>query len=656
MIKQTFEKTAQILEYNKILNQLEEYACTNKAKEKIRCLQPYLSEQELISQLRETSEARIMLDQLGLPPLVSLKDLEIMLGTIEKEGILMADQLEFIATFLVAVNRIKSYLEKGKYLEIGLPYYCENLYPLEEIREEIHVAIRNGRVDDYASKQLREIRKNQEALQERIRSKIESILKSHKEYVSDQFVTMRNGHYCIPVKAEYKFKINGSVIDKSASGFTLFIEPTVITKFKEELSLLAIAEENEERKILYILTGLVEEVKEQLKENMNTIEKLDFIFSKGKLSVNMSGIQPNIRTDRTIRIKKGRHPLLAKEQCVPLDFEMDVERKGIIITGPNTGGKTVAIKTVGLLSLMAQSGLHVPCEEADLTMNSQILCDIGDGQSITENLSTFSAHITNIISILEHVNQDSLVILDELGSGTDPAEGMGIAVAILEELRSYGCLTIATTHYPEIKQYAKEAKGYVNARMVFDKETLKPTYQLVIGEAGESCALYIARKLGMKESMIARAYEEAYQKKPNHELIAREEMEKINPKHKKIKEANNKYSGPRIEKKKEKKVTSDRASTFKRGDSVIVYPDRKIGIVYQEANQFGEVGIQLKKEKYVINHRRIKLYIKASQLYPPDYDFSVVFDSVEMRKKRHDMERKYKQNMELAYEESTKKR
>lgn len=266
---------------------------------------------------------------------------------------------------------------------------------------------------------------------------------------------------------------------------------------------------------MYTLSAMVGEESAHISMNLDYMEELDYIFSKGKLSARMDGIAPSLNVDRRIYIRNGRHPLLEKEKTVPLNISFGENIRGVIITGPNTGGKTVAIKTVGLLSVMAQCGLHVPCEEADLAMNAEVFCDIGDGQSISENLSTFSSHIKNVIRILERADEESLVLMDELGSGTDPAEGMGIAVAVLEELRRRGCLFLVTTHYPEVKEYAQRQEGVINARMAFDKESLRPLYRLELGESGESCAFYIAQRLGMSKELLERARRAAYQdKKP----------------------------------------------------------------------------------------------------------------------------------------------
>ena len=335
-------------------------------------------------------------------------------------------------------------------------------------------------------------------------------------------------------------------------------------------------------------------------------------------------------------MSSARHPLLNQDSAVPLDFEAGGKTSGVVITGPNTGGKTVALKTVGLLSLMAQSGLHVPADKvSSFSMHNLILCDIGDGQSIAENLSTFSSHMKNIIEILQQANKESLILLDELGSGTDPAEGMGLAMAVLDELCAKGCLFAVTTHYPEIKEYAANKPGLVNARMAFDKESLMPLYRLEIGEAGESCALYIAERLGMPWKMLKRAHEAAYGNSGEERWLEAAQS---------IPAAAKTVTAPRIVKQKDPKPeTQSRSGQFNIGDSVIVYPQKEIGIVYARSDEKGEIGVQVKGQKKRVNHRRIKLQVAASELYPEDYDFSIIFDSVENRKARRILERRHEE-------------
>jgi len=628
--------TFQILEFNRILERLEELAHTDGAKERIRNLTPELKEAEVRKNLRDTTQARMILDRMGQPPAVAMNGLLAIFKTVTQESLLMPEELEFIGTMLTGVKRYKDFLNRCKHLELSLAYYEENLNPLEDLARELYESIRNKRVDDSASKYLRNVRQDIVRMEEKLRTKAETMLRGNKKYFSDSYITIRNGKVCLPVKKEYKPAVPGSVIDQSSTGSTLFIEPSAIASLNGELENLKIEEENETRRILYTLTALVEEQLPVLTENMQVLEKLDFLFAKAKLSADMNGVEPEIHTERIIRIAEGRHPFMNPDQVVPLNFELGKVGRGIVITGPNTGGKTVSIKTVGLFSIMAQCGLHIPCKEGQLSLFNQVLCDIGDGQNITENLSTFSSHIVNVLNILEKADRESLVILDELGSGTDPAEGMGIAISILEELRRCGCLFLATTHYPEVKTYAKEAEGITNARMAFDRESLRPLYRLEIGEAGESCALYIAGRLGMPEQMIKRAERYAYG------------LQETEPESDRNREARKRSNGPRIEKIKK---TSDNQiamqTKFTIGDSVLVLPDKKVGIVCTTVNDKGVVRVQMPDKKIWINHKRIKLLVAAAELYPEDYDFSILFDTVENRKARHKMEKGYQEGLEI---------
>lgn len=629
----------QALEFNTIKEQLKQYAYTKQAKEKIEQLKPCLSQIELKRQLRDTTEAKRFLEIVGTPPLSCCDEADEILAIAQKGGCLTGEQLEQVAFMLTTMKRTKDYLNRGKQYEIGIAYEADQIDSLDDVREEIQCQIREGKVQDQASKTLRTLRSEIEATREKIRQKADNMLRAKKKYMTDQYATLKNGHYCLPVKKEYKNQIEGSVVEQSASGNTVFMEPIVVAKQYEQLQYMEFEEENEVRRILYTLTDLVAGMASIVEQNKLIIEKLDFFFAKGKLSLDFHCCEPKINTERYIKMKNGRHPLMKIEEVVPLQFEIGGNTQGIIITGPNTGGKTVTLKTVALNSMMAQCGLHVACQEADICMSNQYLCDIGDGQDLTQNLSTFSAHITNVLEILRKVDQESLVIMDELGSGTDPTEGMGVAIAILEELKKSGALFLVTTHYPEVKNYALNTEHIVNARMTFDKESLKPLYQLVIGEAGESCAFYIAAKLGMPQSMIANAVKAAYgEKEVQWNLKANEDLKK--------------EWVPRIEKKKivhKKKL--DHQVQFQRGDSVLVLPDQKIGIVCNPVDDKGMLQVQIQKKKILINQKRVKLQVPASQLYPDDYDFSIVFDSVETRKARHQMERKYEQGQEIHFED-----
>ena len=618
------------IEFDKVKEIWAQLAHTDWAREQIEQVTLCYSENELRSKLRDTTEARELIEKIGTPPLQNISELNEILMIVEKGECLTPYQLERVEKVLVVIRRLKEYLQRGKIYDNSLAYYDENLDEIPHLKDEICSKIRNGNVDDYASKELGQIRNQIIKCEEQMKQKAEQIMRSHKECMADNYCTYRNGRICIPVKKEYKLKISGSVIDKSSTGSTLFMEPTGVAKYYEELQLLKIDEENEVYRILYTISAMVMASAPMLHANLSMMEKLDFIFSKGKLSIDMDAIEPVINMQRRIRLTDARHPLMDKQVAVPLQFDIGEEIRGIVITGPNTGGKTVAIKTVMLNCIMAQCGLHVTCKQADICMNSSYLCDIGDGQNLSENLSTFSAHITNVLEVLREANRDSFIIMDELGSGTDPTEGMGIAIAILEELRKSGAIFLVTTHYPEIKEYAMKTEGLINARMAFDKETLSPTYQMIIGEAGESCAFYIADRLGMPNDMLRVAIRASYGEDAVQSYVFQKEESSIKKEH-----------GAKILKAKAVKNQIDLSKKYKIGDSVMVYPDKKIGIVCVPINEKGTLRVQLPNKKIWINHKRVKLHVAATELYPDDYDFSIVFETVENRKKRHDMQRKY---------------
>ncbi len=725
------KKMYETLEFNKILDILEEQALSNEAGNRIKKLKPYLSELEAARHLNETTEAKLIIEHYGNPPISTMSDLKKSLSILGKGTFLMPEQLEGIAQFLIACRRLKAYLRNAEGSSTAVALYGNSIYEMSEVEEEISQSVRGTQLDDRASTQLASIRRKIETSEMQIKSKLDSLLRNNKNWFSEGFVAVRNGHYTLPVKREYKNNVKGAVIDISQSGSTCFIEPTAARKLQEEMAVLHIEEENEVRRILYELTALVEENLTSININIETMESLDFIFAKAKLSIKMKANPLQVSSKREIEIKNGRHPLLKAETVVPLNFHIGGEVQGVVITGPNTGGKTVALKTIGLLSLMAQSGLHVPAEDGYFTMNNYVLSDIGDGQSITENLSTFSSHITNIIEILGVADEESLVLLDELGSGTDPAEGMGLAIAIIEELINKKCFFVTTTHYPEIKDYAKSVDGLINARMAFDRQNLMPLYKLEVGEAGESCALYIAKRLGLPQRMVERARVAAYGNKLEKKQsgiqyentsgdiaksitgvtegdtignvaknniggttgniaggtagdavgitvgnIARDnegdniwditgnlagnstgDITKDTAVTSSLEKMNTAIPAQRVKKLENKKAPdTPRSMKFNIGDSVMVYPQKEIGIVYKRANEKGEIGVQIKNKKLMINHKRLKLQVSSSELYPEDYDFSIIFDTVENRKARHKMESKHRPDLIIETKNNEKGR
>jgi len=652
MNNKIIEKMRETLEFNKVLQMLEEQAISSNARHRIRHLAPYLSEAEINRHMDETTQAKLILEQYGTPPLSAMYELEKTISSLGKGIFLQPEQLTGIAQFLTASRRLKEYLKRAEATSAEVATYGDSIYELPEVEDEISRSIRGGMIDDRASAQLASIRRKMIIAGDQVKSRLNSLLRKNPGWFSESFVSVRNGHWTLPVKREYKSHVAGTVIDVSQSGGTCFIEPAAAARLQQEISMLHLEEENEIRRILFALTSLVEEHLPLIRINVEAMETLDFIFAKAKLSVIMHAAPLPVKPERRIIIRAGRHPLLNAENVVPLDFEIGGDIKGVVITGPNTGGKTVALKTIGLLSMMAQSGLHVPAADGVFSMNNAVLCDIGDGQSISENLSTFSSHITNIIDILRMADDQSLVLLDELGSGTDPAEGMGLAVSILKELAAKNCLFVATTHYPQIKDFARSAPGLINARMAFDRQTLLPLYRLEIGEAGESCALYIARRLGLPPHMIERAARAAYGSENNagNPIPAFEDAVQDQPQFRKSNILQ------RVKPQEVKTAPVNPPDTrFNIGDSVIIFPQKLIGIVYQKANEKGEVGVQVQKTRLLVNHKRLKLHVPAEELYPDNYDFSVIFDSVADRKKRKQMTKRHNPDLIIEITDGERK-
>ena len=614
------------LEFDTILQQLADCAVSAATKARCAALSPADTLEEAARLTTQTTEAKKIVELAGNPPIASMAELEKIIILLNADALLTPEQIGDVMTFLASCNRMKAYLKKAEATETDIAYYGNAMLDLSEVNDELNRCLLHGQIDDKATTTLHDLRRAIQRKSEQIKDKVDAILKANKQYCTDSFASVRGGRYTLPVEKKFKNKIPGILVEMSNTGGTCFIEPNAIAKLQDELALLRIEEDNEVRIILYTLTALIHDNLPSIVMNMEAMEVLDFVFAKAKLSLAMHAVPIRLTQERDIRLLGARHPLLPNG--VPLDFALGGGTRGIVITGPNTGGKTVAIKTVGLLSLMAQSGLHIPADaRSSLCLFDAVWCDIGDGQSISQNLSTFSSHMTNIIDVLGRATAQSLILFDELGSGTDPAEGMGIATAILEELLAMGCLFTVTTHYPEIKEFAAHTPGIINARMAFNRESLLPLYQLEIGEAGESCALYIAQRLGLPARLLQRAKEITYSEAPPRPAQSNSEIQPVTP-----------LAIPDAPK---KEAPIPRSQSFNVGDSVTVYPQKQIGVIYQRANEKGELGVQIQGKKQLINHKRVKLKVAAAELYPDDYDFSIIFDSVATRKARHLMNRKY---------------
>ncbi len=495
------------LEFDKIKKLIEKYAITASAKEKIKELEPYGSHFDVIEHLEETKEALDLLIKKGNPPFEGLYDVKEELVRVQKGGGLGAGALLKIANMLRAARRFSEFIstkdeEEGYRI---LEDIAMGITPYKNVEDAIFRAIiGEEEISDRASEKLYSIRKSLKEKNSSIRDKVNSIVRSNAQYLQDSLFTMRGDRYVIPVKAEYKSLVPGLVHDQSSTGATLFIEPMNLVNLNNEIKELMLQERAEIQRILEELTSLVYGFISTIKTNFDIIVDLDFIFAKAKYGSSMDGTLPSVNTEGRIDLIEARHPLIDRKKVVASNIYLGGEFTSLVITGPNTGGKTVTIKATGLIELMGLSGLLIPAKEnSSIAFFKEIFADIGEEQSIEQSLSTFSAHMTNIVKIMEQADKDSFVLFDELGAGTDPTEGAALAIAILENLRNRGARILATTHYSELKAYALRTIGVENASVEFNVETLRPTYRLLIGVPGKSNAFEISRRLGLSDDLIS---------------------------------------------------------------------------------------------------------------------------------------------------------
>ena len=504
------KKTLTKLEYNKIIDLLVEAASSPGGERKCRNLKPSTDLAQIETAQEQTAAAFTRIVKKGRISFSGCYPVEDSLKRLEIGGTLGAGELLRICKLLETAARVKSYgrHENADDQNDCLDIYFEQLEPLTLISTEIRRCILSEEeINDDASSTLKHIRRSIDQINDRVHSTLTGLVNgSLRSYLQDAIITMRGDRYCIPVKAEYRSQVPGMIHDQSSTGSTLFIEPMAVVKLNNDLKELYGKEQEEIQVILARLSADTAEYTESIRTNYRTMAELDFIFAKGSLALSMNASKPVFNREHRIRIREGRHPLLDKKKVVPISVTLGDEFDLLIITGPNTGGKTVSLKTVGLFTLMGQAGLHIPAlDRSELGIFEDVYADIGDEQSIEQSLSTFSSHMTNIVSFLKKVNQDSLVLFDELGAGTDPTEGAALAIAILNHLHTRGIRTMATTHYSELKVFALSTPGVENACCEFDVETLRPTYRLLIGIPGKSNAFAISSKLGLPDYIIEEA-------------------------------------------------------------------------------------------------------------------------------------------------------
>ncbi|PYI53567.1 endonuclease MutS2 [Paenibacillus flagellatus] len=646
------EWTLQRLEYDKVIRSVAEYAVSYLGKRHVEEMRPMTAVRAVRGALDETADAVAILNGGASVPIPSLSGIETVLQLAGTGYVFGEQDFVNVRTFLHGCAQLKTYMAAKSAAAPRVSAYAASLYELAELKSEIDRCIHNGQVADAASKELSKVRKKAAVVAERIKTRMDGLMSRHRAILQENLYSVRSGRYVLPVKKEHRKLVSGSVLDESASGQTVYIEPQEIAHLQFELADLRAEEAREEAKVLAELTGLLEEHDRELRLNVETVGTYDFVFAKAKYAFSIRGRNVALNDAGIIRLRGAKHPLLGPG-TTPLDFAIGDGYSSLIITGPNTGGKTVALKTVGLLTLMAQSGLPVPVEDgSELAVYANVAADIGDGQSIEQSLSTFSAHIRNIIGILKIADRSTLVLLDEMASGTDPGEGVGLSVAILEELHRRGATVVATTHFNEIKHFASVTPGFENARMEFDAETLRPLYRLCIGEAGRSYAFLIALKLGMSPDIVRRS-EELLASRQGESTFRLPAPPPPPQSPSQSPDAGKRRGGPSsraIGGNEDRTESGDNVPVkpFEVGDSVYVSYLGRTGIVYEAEDARGNVGVMIQKQRLKINKKRLKLHIAKEELYPDDYDFDIVFETKENRKKKKLMSKRHVEGVTIV--------
>jgi len=646
--------TLSTLEYPKIKQHLQSYAMSYLGRSYIEELAPLTEVARIERLLAETEEAKSMVLSSGSVPIPTLQGIGAILSRLGKGFLFNEQDFTYLMIFLRSTSQLKQYLRRKMELAPHISSFGESLYELKDLLSDLDRCIAHETLVDDASPELHKVRKKIVVMEERLKRKLDGVVQKYRIYLQDVLVIERNGRYVIPVKKEHRKRIAGTILDESSSGHTVFIEPAEILVLQSDLADLRMDEEKEKTRVLAALTEHVEHYAPEVRLNVDTIGYCDFVFAKARFAKSLDARAVKVNQKGRINISNARHPLL-RPGSVPLNFSIGESYHALVITGPNTGGKTVSLKTVGLLTLMVQSGLLVPVDAgSEFAVFHNILADIGDGQSIEESLSTFSSHITNIVEVLASANAGTLILLDELATGTDPGEGVGLSIAILERLQQKGATIVATTHFNEIKQYASMTPGFENARMEFDVETLQPLYRLRIGEAGQSYAFLIAQKLGLSVEMIARAREMAarFAQPAAAPVVGSAGEGRVAE----TTRSDGAAGGPAVT---ERTLGTPRTSgtgtgaktpgqgrevqarqtdpapepeakpkaEFQVGDRVWIHHMKCSGIVYSAADERGNVVLLVKKEKITINRKRISLYVPRDELYPEEYDLDIVLES-----------------------------
>ncbi|KAB2494077.1 endonuclease MutS2 [Priestia endophytica] len=626
----TYEK----LQYNELKQTVRSYCVSGLGKQLLDKLKPSTNIKIVKNRLNETTEARAILDAEGHVPFLGVSNIDHTIQNLEKGMMLDPSELVSVSDFLRGCRKMKKFMMNKEFFAPVLTSYANSMTEFKSIEEEINFSIKGNRVDSAASKELKRIRHNMEVAEEKIKERLNKFLNSssYKKYIQEFFISKKDDRYTIPIKASYKNQVPGTVIEVSSKGSTVFIEPNTITKLNGELASLKAEEAIEEYQILATLSGVLLENIHEIKINMDLISQYDMVFAKAKFSKHVGGIEPKLNDYGYIKLVDCKHPLLTKE-AVPLHFEIGKNYRSLIITGPNAGGKTIVLKTIGLVTLAAMSGFHIISnKETEIAVFENIFVDIGDNQSIENALSTFSSHMKNVSEIMRASNNNTLLLFDEIGSGTEPNEGSALAISILEEFYQMGCITVATTHYGEIKRFSEMHSDFMNAAMQFHSDTLEPMYQLLIGKSGESNALWISRKMNVRENVLQRA--KHYMENKGYHLERVDE---------------NKIRKPKVVKEK-----NEEKYEYKKGDRVKLLDYDDFGIIYKEMDNFYNVVVFYNEEFIEVNVKRISLEISAKELYPDGYDLETLFIGYTTRKTQHDIERGSKKALRKIQKEIRK--
>ncbi|MEW9502989.1 endonuclease MutS2 [Jeotgalibacillus marinus] len=611
----TYEK----LEFNELKEIAKSYCVSGLGKQLIDKLKPNSNIRVVKNRLNETTEARAILDAEGHVPFLGVSNIENTIRNLEKGIILDASELVSVSDFLRGCRRIKKFMSDKEFYAPVLTSHAGSMTEFQSVEEEINFSIKGNSVDSAASSQLKRIRSNIESTEEKIKDRLNKFLNNsnNKKYIQEFFISKKYDRYTIPIKASYKNQVEGTVVEISSKGSTVFIEPNTVTKLNGELASLKADEAMEEYQILATLSGTLLENIYAIKINMDLISQYDMVFAKAKFSNIIGGVEPKINDHGYIKLVNCKHPLL--KGAVPLNFEIGKNYRSLIITGPNAGGKTIVLKTIGLVTLSTMLGFHIIADkETELAIFDNIFVDIGDNQSLENALSTFSSHMKNLSEIMRASNNNTLLLFDEIGSGTEPNEGAALAISILEEFYHMGCITVATTHYGEIKRFSEMHNDFMNSAMRFNNETLEPMYKLMIGKSGDSNALWISKKMNVRENVLQKAKDYMENKEYHLESVSPEKIRK-----------------PKIVKEKPQDMYE-----YKKGDRVKLLEHDDFGIVYKDdIDNFSNVVVFYKGEFIDVNVKRISLEVAAKELYPDGYDLETLFVDHKTRKMNHDIER-----------------